>query len=189
MKWNNVKPDISANHINQVIKGWSAIDLVKLISQTADCPLVICPDQIRNKILKHLQTDDVELGGLLVGSIISIDDLNEGIVAIVIKDSVESRDFDSTSVSLSMNPAVWQSANRLSNPKTFVVGWYHSHPNLGAYFSGVDRKTQRDFFNSEYNLGLVIDPIRSEEKWFIGGESNEVNSNSIKSNLDGLAMV
>lgn len=189
MKWNNVKPDITASNINKVTVGWSAIDMVELISQTTDCPLVIFPDQVRQKIMKHLQSKMVELGGLLVGSVISIDDLNEGLVFVVIRDSIESNDFDSTSVSLSMSPTVWQAANKESNYETFVVGWYHSHPNLGAFFSGVDRKTQKDFFNSAFNLGLVIDPIRNEQKWFIGPDSIEVNPTSVRNELYGLAMV
>ena len=189
MKWNNVKPDILATHINTVTTGWTAIDMVKLIDRTADCPLVIFPDDVHKKIIEHLKTEKVELGGLLVGSVVSFDDLNEGLVVVVIKDSIQSDDFNSTSVSLSMNPAVWQSANQLSTTETFVVGWYHSHPNLGAFFSGVDRKTQKDFFNSSYSLGLVIDPIRNEEKWFIGEDSIEVNSTNVRGDLDGLAMV
>lgn len=189
MKWNNVKPDITASHINEVITGWSAIDMAKLINSTKDCPLIIFPDHVRQKIIAHLKTKKVELGGLLVGSVASIDDLNEGPTIIVIIDSVESKEFDSTSVSLSMSSSVWQSANKCSNAKTFVVGWYHSHPNLGAFFSGVDRKTQKDFFNSTYNIGLVIDPIRNEEKWFIGPDSIEVIPSYVRSELYGLAMV
>ncbi len=189
MKWNNVKPDITAFHVNEVTTGWSAIDMAKLITATADCPLVVIPDYVRQKIMAHLKTRKVELGGLLVGSVVSIDDLNEGLTIIVITDSVESKDFDSTSVSLSMSPSVWQSANKSSDAKTFVVGWYHSHPNLGAFFSGVDRKTQKDFFNSNYNIGLVIDPIRNEEKWFISSDSTEINPNNVRRELDGLALV
>lgn len=188
MKWNNVKPDISARHINEVITGWSAIDLANLITSTSGSPLIICPDQVHQKIIVHLCKKEVELGGLLVGSVISIDDLSDGLIAIVITDSFASKDFNSTAVSLSMNPSVWQSANKSSNKKTFVVGWYHSHPNLGAYFSGVDRKTQKDFFNSSYNLGLVIDPVRKEEKWFISSDSIEVPKNNIKSTLDGVIL-
>lgn len=186
MKWNNLKPDITASHLNDVISGWSAIDVAKLISWTLDSPLIIFPEQVRQQIMTHLNTKKVELGGLLVGSVISIDDLNEGIVLVVIKDSIASNDFDSTAVSLSMNPSVWQSANRVTNATDFVVGWYHSHPNLGAFFSGVDRKTQKDFFNSRYNLGLVIDPIRNDEKWFLGPDSMEINSANVRCELSCL---
>lgn len=51
MKWNNVKPDITASHINEVITGWSAIDMAKLINSTKDCPLIIFPDHVRLKII------------------------------------------------------------------------------------------------------------------------------------------
>jgi proteasome lid subunit RPN8/RPN11 len=189
MKWNNLKPDISASSIAKVAVKLTAIDMVKLIFQTAECPLVILSDHVRAKIMKHLLSKRVELGGLLIGRVVSIDDLSKGLVSVNVKDSIESNDFHSTSVSLCMNTTVWQSASYMCDTETFVVGWYHSHPNLGAFFSGVDKKTQRDFFNSTFNLGLVIDPIRNEEKWFIGPDSTEVNLANVRSNFYGLEMV
>jgi proteasome lid subunit RPN8/RPN11 len=189
MKWSNVKPDITASHVNEVVTGWSAIDLAKLVSSTDDCPFIIFPNHVRQKIMAHLITKKVELGGLLVGKVVSVDDLIKGLTMIVITDAFESKDFDSTSVSLSMSPSVWQSANKSSNAKNFVIGWYHSHPNLGAFFSGVDRKTQKDFFSSNYNLGLVIDPVRGEEKWFISADSIEVSPRNVFGELEELAPV
>lgn len=189
MRWNNVKPDIASRHINEVTMGWSAIDIAKLVVCTTDLPLIIFPEHVRLKIMAHLTGKKVELGGLLLGSVVSFDDLTEGLAFIVISDSIESKDFDSTSVSLSMSPSVWQSASEISDTKNFVVGWYHSHPNLGAFFSGVDRKTQKDFFNSNYNLGLVIDPARNEEKWFMSSESIEVDPKYVKSEIHGLTLI
>jgi proteasome lid subunit RPN8/RPN11 len=55
------------------------------------------------------------------------------------------------------------------------LGWYHSHPNLGAFFSSTDRYTQKHFFNNDYSLGLVIDPIRNEEKYFLNKNSIEID--------------
>ena len=179
MKWNNVKPDISAKLLNEVSTEWSAIDLIKLISYTAATPLIIFPEHVRVKIKQHLTSKNVELGGLLFGKVVSLKDLNEGIVWIEITDSIESIDFESTSVSLSMGASIWQAAEELNNATNFVVGWYHSHPNLGAFFSSVDRKTQRDFFNSAYSLGLVIDTIKNEEKWFLGADSIELEAKNI----------
>jgi len=43
-----------------------------------------------------------------------------------------------------------------------VVGWYHSHPGFGCWFSGVDVTTQ--FNNQNFQdpyLGIVIDPKRT----------------------------
>ena len=43
-----------------------------------------------------------------------------------------------------------------------VVGWYHSHPGFGCWFSGTDMNTQQSFeqLNSRA-AGVVIDPIQS----------------------------
>ena len=68
-----------------------------------------------------------------------------------------------------MDTAVWAHARQAcSDNNEVVIGWYHSHPNLGAFFSGTDRYTQRHFFQHEHCLGLVVDPIRHDEKWFVG---------------------
>jgi proteasome lid subunit RPN8/RPN11 len=78
-----------------------------------------------------------------------------------------------------MNSTIWEDARNQISTDRFVIGWYHSHPNLGAFFSGTDRKTQREFFNREYHLGLVIDPVRNEERWFYGSESGAVELSNI----------
>ena len=181
MKWENVTPDIHAQPLGDLVKGWSALDVLNLMAREGDTPLILISDNVKTKIVTHLSTKRVELGGLLIGSVYSHGSLEEGITSIEVKDAVASQVFDSSSVSLSMTPEVWQSANKLCDENTFVVGWYHSHPNLGAFFSGTDRKTQKDFFNHAYSLGLVIDPIRHEECWFIGPESQSVAQTMVSS--------
>ena len=182
MKWNNIKSEIKPMNMNDFFHKLSLIDIIKLIIYTKEQPIIILPQSIRSRILEHLNAETVELGGLLLGSVISTDSLKDGLIAIEINDIVESRDCVSTSVSLTMSPDVWNSASRNCNDRKFVVGWYHSHPNLGAFFSETDRKTQKDFFNHNYSLGLVIDPIRNEEKIFIGSDSKEVTKDYISYN-------
>jgi proteasome lid subunit RPN8/RPN11 len=174
MKWSNVKSDISAVQLRQITLGWTCFDLLRLISASKHFPIVTISDDTRSKILRHLNSGCVELGGLLLGSVVSSHGLDAGVAVVNIEDSIESLEFDSTSVSLSMDSTVWQRANTAKSSSSFVVGWYHSHPNLGAFFSGTDRKTQRDFFNQKYSVGLVIDPIRNEELWFSGPDSIEI---------------
>lgn len=183
MKWNDIKSELVPIHMNDLFHKWSSIDIIKLILYTKEQPIIILPQSIRSRIIEHLNTETVELGGLLLGSVISTDSLKDGLIAIEINDIIESRDCVSTSVSLTMSPNVWNSASQNCNNRKFVVGWYHSHPNLGAFFSGTDRKTQKDFFNHPYSLGLVIDPIRNEEKIFIGSDSKEVTKDYIRHNL------
>lgn len=188
MKWNNVKADIRSLTIMEAYGSLAVGDVLSLISTTKSTPFIYIKDEVKKKVLEHLNTGKTELGGLLIGNVIAIGGLNDNIIAINITDSVASVNFESTAVSLSMSSDVWESASRLSTPISFVVGWYHSHPNLGAFFSGTDRKTQQDFFNSKYSVGLVIDPIRNEESCFLGEYSEEIPVEFIKVR-DELALV
>ena len=71
--------------------------------------------------------------------------------------------------------------------KKMVVGWYHSHPGLGAFFSGTDHHTQRMFYPNAWNVALVCDPrpatrasaergrgegVTSSVAWFIGARAD-----------------
>jgi len=43
-----------------------------------------------------------------------------------------------------------------------VVGWYHSHPGFGCWFSGTDMNTQQSFEQlNPRAVGVVVDPIQS----------------------------
>lgn len=53
-----------------------------------------------------------------------------------------------------------------NNDKLRVIGWWHSHPNLGCFLSPTDLLTQKYFFSKPYQVALVIDPIRDEFEFF-----------------------
>jgi proteasome lid subunit RPN8/RPN11 len=52
------------------------------------------------------------------------------------------------------------------NDNLRIMGWWHSHPNLGCFLSSTDLLTQKYFFPKEYQVALVIDPIRNEFEFF-----------------------
>jgi proteasome lid subunit RPN8/RPN11 len=79
-----------------------------------------------------------------------------------------------------MGTEVWDRARDEVSDGIQVVGWYHSHPNIGAFFSGTDRKTQRAFFNHPYSVGLVIDPVRDDSAWFVGENSEELSPDFVR---------
>jgi proteasome lid subunit RPN8/RPN11 len=62
---------------------------------------------------------------------------------------------------------------------TIVVGWYSSHPHLGAFFSETDRTTQHNFFRNAFSLGLVIDPVRNELCAFVGPDSTPIPDENV----------
>ena len=128
----------------------------------------ISPD-VDRQVMAHLRTREVEQGGLLIGQ--AFGDAHSGAVAHVrVLKSAAAGDALGTAFSLRMGAGVWQAAQALLSPGELIVGWYHSHPGLSAFFSDTDRQTQRAFFNNPYSVGWVIDPVNGDEALFLGGE-------------------
>jgi proteasome lid subunit RPN8/RPN11 len=175
MRWNELEPDNKRLPIEKLTPRLSFIDAVRVLALEASFqPFIFFNQAARERVMKHAHSKDVELGGLLVGAVFGRRPDNSPI-AIDIREAVPSEKFESTSVSLSMSSDVWQKAACYRDQGLCVVGWYHTHPNLGAFFSGTDRSTQRGFFREPYSLGLVVDPIRGEEAWFIGPASEPLS--------------
>jgi len=122
------------------------------------------------------------MGGLLIGrAYVAGDALPDSWGPLVsVERFLPSETFRSSRVSLAMGTEIWDRArSTMGRDGRLVVGWYHSHPDLGAFFSGTDRATQRAFFNRPYNVGLVVDPVRDEEAWFVGPDSASLKTESV----------
>jgi proteasome lid subunit RPN8/RPN11 len=131
--------------------------------------LVVVPDSVRTTVTAHLCRSGEEQGGLLVGEVF-VDDpaIVETCRAVLVRRAIAALDFSSSGISLRMESGVWERARLSRGPQEMVVGWYHSHPGLGAFFSSTDRRTQSAFFPHPYSIGWVVDPLRGEEAFFVG---------------------
>lgn len=47
-----------------------------------------------------------------------------------------------------------------------IVGWYHTHPNFGIFLSEMDLFIHEQFFNLDWQIAYVFDPIRDEDGLF-----------------------
>lgn len=131
--------------------------------------VVIVTDVVRATVRAHLSSSDEERGGLLVGEVFVEDPgAVSTSVAVLLGGAVPALDFSSSGISLRMESGVWERARRARRPSEVVVGWYHSHPGLGAFFSATDRRTQAAFFANPYSVGWVFDPLLEEEAFFVG---------------------
>ncbi len=116
----------------------------------------------------HVGDSVLERGGLLIGEPI-VEAAGDSLPALVhVRAAVAGTDDEATATSLRLHTGVWDTARAALRPGECVVGWFHSHPGIGAFFSGTDRDTQRGFFHHPFSLGWVIDPQRREQAWFIG---------------------
>ena len=135
--------------------------------------LVIVMDDVREQVLRHLRSSQDEQGGLLLGEVFAVDESVSVAAsrAVVVCQAIPALDFASSGISLRMESGVWERARVALRPLELIVGWYHSHPGLGAFFSATDRRTQAAFFPHPYSVGWVLDPLRDDEAFFVGQES------------------
>ena len=176
--WTEQRPDFVRRPIDTVLAHLPFTTACAVALPSTRTPRVLASVKVIDGIFAHLRERNVEMGGLLLGAVYEGLRGNEDLV-IAVTDFAGSTEFDGTHVSLKMDPDVWERARLQSDGTSVVVGWYHSHPNLGVFFSGTDRKTQRAFFHHPHSLGLVIDPIRVEEMWFVGADSTQLSASQI----------
>jgi proteasome lid subunit RPN8/RPN11 len=175
ISWKESQGDARPSTFVELRNSLSIVDAITLFRAPAAPARVILADAVRESILSYLRTSGAELGGLLLGRVFQNRQRNGAEQVILICDAVTAEKFDSTGVSLRMDTHVWDKARPRLRDGMAIVGWVHSHPNLGAFFSGTDRATQRAFFNQPYSLGWVVDPIRQEEAWFVGAASTALD--------------
>lgn len=182
LSWNEQPADVAPAPLDDLLRPLSALDVLALLSRARRSPIVIVNPACRRAILDHVEIERTELGGLLIGRAYwpSLDSAFRGGPVICVDESLPSEQFRTTRVSLAMETEIWDRARiAMREGGRMVVGWYHSHPDLGAFFSATDRATQRAFFSQPYSLGLVVDPVRDEEAWFVGASSDPLRSEHV----------
>lgn len=145
-----------------------------LVPAHGSAPTVLIDREARDAAWRHVAAARVERGGLLVGEPFGRDDDPDAVAVVRLRMAVPSGDDTADAISLRMEAAVWTEARAALRDGERVVGWFHSHPGIGAFFSATDRRTQAAFFAQPYSLGWVIDPVRGEEAWFVGADARDV---------------
>lgn len=175
MRWMELESDIKLGTLTEAFRRLDCLSVIHAVANLAQGIRVYALRSSVEAIMSHARSDVKEIGGLLLGHVYQSDihaRTPAGALTIV-TEAVASAEYRNSSVSLEMGTEIWCRINERVFAENLVVGWYHSHPNLGAYFSGTDRRTQKAFFGHHYSLGWVIDPFRNEQKLFCGGESQE----------------
>jgi proteasome lid subunit RPN8/RPN11 len=123
------------------------------------------------RIYQHVWSHpDNEVGGVLVG-----EDLGDGSAIVV--GSIPALAATGQRDSITFTHEAWQQIHRRLDhdyPGKHIVGWYHSHPGFGIFFSEHDKFVHRFFFSSPHQIGLVVDPLAGEQGIF-GWRDGEVD--------------
>lgn len=158
--------------------------------------IVALDSKLTDRVLAQVNKANTEQGGLLLGRLWRGESHPSDAARLVeICLEVPAVSADSSALSLKMDAVVWESARLLCDQALLqgqpisqsqgtsplrVVGWYHSHPNLSAFFSQTDRQTQANFFANSFSVGWVIDPFNTrrdgslDEAFFVGPQSEAI---------------
>ena len=191
--WQELAGGVRPQPIEVFYRQRSLVDVIVLASDARSLPRVLVSRAAREAVIEHLRTSHDELGGLLIGEAFfrTHDDRSEQIEVIRVIHAVPGDEYANSAVSLSLGSGVWSKAGALLAPGRLVVGWYHSHPHIGAFFSKTDRRTQRAFFPHPYSLGWVLDPYELDatrnERMFLGADSIDMSLGSIHVDCGGIA--
>jgi proteasome lid subunit RPN8/RPN11 len=139
-----------------------------------DGPIVAIEGKAIDTAWKYVSASALERGGLLVGEPLAAGDDDPRPAVVYVRAAVPGLDDEATGHSLRMQSGVWDAARQALQPGEVVVGWFHSHPGIGAFFSATDRRTQAGFFHHPFSLGWVIDPQRREHAWFAGASADPI---------------
>jgi proteasome lid subunit RPN8/RPN11 len=171
MRWIEQSPQLPLQPLGSL--GGRAPQLAEFAMQAAAAPglQIAIAAGAHEAARAHLGAYHGECGGLLLGEVFADGDDPARSRAVLVTQAVAAEEFASTGISLRMSSDVWERARTRLGPLELVVGWYHSHPGLGAFFSATDRRTQRAFFAHAYSIGWVVDPSTGDSAWFVGGES------------------
>lgn len=68
----------------------------------------------------------------------------------------------------------WDEIWHKMEPGSNVVGWYHTHPGMGVFLSQTDLRMQKLYFQSPWQIAVVIDPVSGESSAFSGSKGLKV---------------
>lgn len=127
---------------------------------------IFVPEFVLSEILEHADIgldENREIMGLIIGKLYRDDN---GEYAIVNRAATSSLIADPVSVKFD-DAGIESMFDSLElNDDESVVGWYHSHLDIGCFMSETDIKTQDGIFGGECGFAMVVDPVRKEMKIF-----------------------
>jgi Prokaryotic homologs of the JAB domain len=156
--------------------------LLQAISPQSPCA-VLLPQTVLTRLTAHFaQNLGCEQMALLTGRVLHLDATAGWLL--LVDDVLPAGSTHATRIHVSMSPQSWPDLwSRLdtisdaisdTSAAPTLLGWAHSHPGHGAFFSAEDRRTQSLWFTQPWHLGIVLDPVTNAIAGFSGPTSAPV---------------
>ncbi|MBT4059315.1 MAG: hypothetical protein HOE69_03305 [Euryarchaeota archaeon] len=153
--------------------------------KTKDYPAIVCTDLISQSEAFTAPRGRVEMGGLLLGHV----DENGNNVAVCGFFPKQTEENSGYCEFGGMYNAIAAAACDYANdtvkgekmPKLRIIGWIHTHPNIGIFLSAIDVNTYRMLRNQCHNrrfMAVVVDPLKGEHGVFLTERKSETFSDA-----------
>ncbi len=133
---------------------------------------VLISQEALRQIDRHCNTDlHRELGGVLLGKAFQ----RQGQQWVAIAAALPAISDQHGPVHFTFTADVWAKINRdreSLHPQLTIVGWFHTHPDLGVFYSADDVVVHTVAFRELWHIGLVVDPVRQEACFFGWDQQN-----------------
>ena len=129
-------------------------------------PYIIIGQQAIQQVAGHANSNlHTELGGALLGKAYRYEDK----VFVEIRAALPAVSGDHGPVHFTFNADTWtqlQQDRAEKYPNLDMVGWFHTHPALGVFYSSDDVVVHAAAFTLPWHVGLVVDPDSLEAGFF-----------------------
>ena len=134
-------------------------------------PIVLMHQTALLQVVAHSRSDTrCELGGALLGHAYRY----KNSVIVEVKAALPATSADHGPVHFTFSADSWSNLHRdraAHYSNLDIIGWFHTHPDLGVFYSSDDVVVHSAAFTLPWHVGLVVDPIRDEAAFFgwVGG--------------------
>ena len=106
----------------------------------------------------------VELGGVLLGKAFRAADR----LFVRVEAAIPAITDDNGPIHFTFTADAWTQihVDRMAYPNLDIVGWFHTHPDLGVFYSADDEVVHAAAFTQPWHVGLVVDPVRDQASFF-----------------------
>ena len=115
---------------------------------------------------KYASSDTAhELGTIMIGEYSE----DMGKMHVVISDFIYAKYTDASASTLTFTHETWDYVHKEHDekyPNKKIVGWQHTHPGYGIFLSNYDMFIQENFFNLQFQVAYVIDPVQHLRGFF-----------------------
>ena len=129
-------------------------------------PVVLLHQTAVLQIVAHSRSNlACELGGALLGHAYRY---KSGVI-VEVKAALPASSSDHGPVHFTFSADSWSKLHRdraAHYANLDIVGWFHTHPDLGVFYSSDDVVVHSAAFTQPWHVGLVVDPVRDEAAFF-----------------------